>query len=173
MRGDRGRYFPPKFETRRMDRDIEKHQQAFGTVVGWYIYDPDTSRYDDVYDEGQDSGDGGRRWKGPLNIPVVSANRREGMRITTDDGMYILDTIDLRLSYEQSRRVGLVPEISHNHERHYKDRFIYDNLVWGIRDISVTGQFEASGHDTMVRVQGVQLRADELVNDPDFRAWSA
>jgi hypothetical protein len=155
-----------------MDRDIEKHQQAFGTVVQWYFYDPENSQYDDVYDEGSDSGNG-RRWKGPITVPVLSANRREGSNITSDDGMYVVDTIDLRLSYEQARRVGLVPEISRNHEMHYDDRFIYDDRVWGIRDISVTGQFEASGHDIMARVLGGQLRPDELVNDIDFARWSA
>ncbi len=181
----RSRFFPPRFDARRMDRDIAQHQQAFGTIVDWYFYDPDTSVYDDVYDEGQDTGGGyangygtgyaggGRRWRGPIRIPVLSANRREGFKVLSDDGQYSLDTIDLRLSYEQTRRVGLQPEISHNHEQHLRDRFVYDNRVFGVRDISVTGQFEPSGHDVVARVLGVQLRPDELVNDPDFVRWAA
>lgn len=155
-----------------MDRDIEQHQRAFGQVLDWYFYDPDTSTFDDVYDEGQDKGGGGRRWKGPVPIPVVSANRREGQKSLSDDGRYVVDTIDIRMSYEQARRAGLSPEIALNTEHHINDRFVYDNRVWGIRDISVSGQFELSGHDTMVRILGVQLRPDELVNDQDFRRWA-
>lgn len=173
MRGDRGRFFSPKYDLKRMDRDIELHQRTFGTVVQWYFYDPEASVYDDVYDEGQAAPGGGRRWKGPTPVPVLSANRREGQKVITDDGMYVVDTIDLRLSYEQSRKVGLIPEMSQNQEQHYSDRFVYDNLVWGIRDISITGQFEPSGRDIMVRILGVRLRPDELVNDPDFAKWSA
>lgn len=171
MRSDRGRFFSPKWEARRIDRDIELHQRAFGTTIDWYFYDPAESVYDAVYDEGQDLGEG-RRWNGPTPIPVLSANRREGPNITSEDGMYVVDTIDVRMSYEQARRVGLVPEMSRNHEQHYSDRFVYDNIVWGIRDISVTGQFEASGHDIIVRILGVQKRPDELVNDIDFKRWS-
>lgn len=157
-----------------MDRDIELHQRTFGTTVDWYFYDPVHSTFDDVYDEGQDlAGTGGRRWRGPVTLPVLSANRTEGTKVTTDDGMYVLDTIDLRMGYEQARRVGLVPEISQNQETHYSDRFIYDNLVWGIRDIQIRGQFEPSGRDMMVRVLGVRLRPDELVNDVDFVEYSA
>lgn len=170
-RGDTGRFFPSRYEARRQDRDIAIHQRSFGTAVLWYFFDPGASAFDDIYSEGQDYG-GGRRWFGPHTIPVVSANRREGMKVVTDDGLYSLDTIDLRLSYEQARKSGLLPEVSRNHEVHLNDRFIYDDRVWGIRDISTTGQFDPSGHDVMVRVQGVQLHADELVNDLDFQRWS-
>lgn len=174
MRSDRGRFFTPKWDLRRMDRDIALHQRAFGTTVDWYFFEPAQSTWDEIYGEGQDTAvTGGRRWRGPIKIPVLSANRREGPKVTSEDGMYILDTIDLRMSYEQARRVGLTPEISQNQEQHYNDRFVYDNLVWGIRDISITGQFEASGRDIMVRILGVRLRPDELVNDPDFAEWSA
>lgn len=168
------RYFSPKFDRLRIDRDIEQHQRAFGTFVRWYFFDPINSTFDDVYDEGQDlPGTGGRRWRGPVDIPVISANRREGQKTLSDDGQYVLDTIDLRMSYEQARRAGLLPEISRNNELHIRDRFIYDGIVWGIRDISVTGQFEPSGHETMVRILGVMLRPDELINDPDFALYSA
>lgn len=174
MSNIRGRYFTPKFDSRRIDRDIEQHQRAFGTFVEWYFFDPVNSTFDDIYDEGAStSGSGGRRWTGPIPMPVVSANRREGLKSTSDDGQYVLDTIDLRISYEQARRAGLLPEMSHNNELHIRDRFVYDGIVWGVRDISVTGQFEPSGHDTMMRILGVMLRQDELVNDPDFVKYAA
>jgi hypothetical protein len=169
----RSRFFSPKYDSRRIDRDIEQHQRAFGTYIEWYFFDPVNSTFDDVYGEGQDLAGTGRRWRGPVPIPVLSANRREGQKSTTDDGQYVLDTIDVRMSYEQARRAGLLPEMSHNNELHVRDRFVYDNIVWGIRDISVTGQFEPSGHDTMMRVLGVMLRPDEMVNDPDFSRYSA
>ena len=174
MRGDRGRFFPPKYETRRIDRDVELHQRAFGTTVQWYFFDVEDTVIDDLYDEGADTAvTGGRRWKGPITVPVLSAVRQEGIKVASDDGMYTLDTIDLRLSHEQARRVGLLPNMDQNTELHLRDRIVYDNRVFGLRNIQVTGQFEGSGHDVMVRILGVQLRPDELVNDPDFKKWSA
>lgn len=174
MRGDKGRFFPPKYETRRIDRDIQLHQRAFGQVVAWYFFNPTNTRTDSVYDEGNDVAvTGGRRWRGPIPIPVLSAVRREGVRTTTDDGQFVLDTLDVRLSHEQTRRVGLLPDMSQNTELHLRDRIIYDDRVFGIRDISVTGQFEAAGHDVMLRILGVRVRPDELVNDLDFVRWSA
>lgn len=166
-------FFSPRFDGRRQDRDIEQHQRAFGTIVQWYFFDSTNSVFDDVYDEGNAApGIGGRRWNGPHPMPVVSANRREGAKPSTDDGRYVVDTIDLRISYEQARRVGMKPEISQNHEAHLNDRFIYDNRVFEIKDISVTGQFDPSGLDVMLRVLGTQIRPDELVNDLDFQKWA-
>ncbi len=174
MRGDRGRFFPPKYDMRRQDRDIELHQRAFGMVVQWYFFNVEDSVIDDLYDEGADTPvTGGRRWRGPLPVPVLSAVRQEGFKSTSDDGMYTLDTIDIRLSHEQARRVGLLPNMDQNTELHLRDRVVYDNRVFGLRNIQVTGQAESSGHDVMVRILGVQVRPDELVNDPDFKDWSA
>lgn len=170
-RGDTGRFFPTKYEAKRQDRDIVAHQRSFGTSVLWYFFDQGASAYDDIYGEGQDFG-GGRRWFGPVTMPVLSANRLEGVKIVNDDGLYSLDTINLRVSYEQVRKSGLVQDIAHFHETHLNDRFIYDNRVWGIQEIRVTGQFDPSGHDVVAMVAGSQIRADELVNDLDFGPWS-
>lgn len=173
VRGDRGRFFPPKYDLTRQDRDLTQHQRTFGQEVQWYFYDPETSVYDDVYGEGEGSGSGGRRWKGPIPIPVLSAVRQEGFKVISDDGKYVLDSLDLRLSYEQVRRVGLAPDLDQSTETHQNDRIVYDNRVFGIRNIQITGQFEQAGRDVMARVLCVQVRPDELVNDPDFKQWSA
>lgn len=167
-----GRHFTDLYERHRIDRDVRQEQEDHGTVVLWFYYAPDLTIENDVYDEG-DSVLGGRRWKlPPLRVPVLSANRVEGSRQETDYGFYTVDTIQIRISMQQSLDAGLMPELSLNTDLHLQDRVVYDKRVFGLSDLAITGQFDAAGHDIMVRASGTRVRPDELVNDPDFKEFA-
>lgn len=167
-----GRYFTDLYERHRINRDIRQEQEDHGMIVLWYFYAPQDTVPNDVYDEG-DARLGGRRWKmPPLRVPVLSADRVEGARQPTDFGFYTVDTIRIRVSFQQATDAGLLPELSLNTDLHLQDRVVYDRRVFELEDLNVTGQFDSSGQDVMVLVSGTRVRPDELVNDPDFKEFA-
>lgn len=161
----KGQFFTNDFDLKRMDRDIRQEQENHGTTVDWYFYQG--AVVDDTYDEG------GRRWRGPVSMPVVSAVPAQGANLPSDSGMFITDTIDLRMGYRQITGRGIGPDISTDFETHYADRFVFRNHVYSVTAIRIDGHFDPEARDVMVRVTGGQLRADELVNDVDFTAFAA
>jgi hypothetical protein len=169
-RRDRGRFFTPVWEGRRIDSDVLSHQEAFGQTVQWYYFDPDGSSWSETFYEGRDYVSG-RRWKGPHPMPVLSAIRMMGARRSSDDGLYTYDTVRLRMSYEQIRKTGFAPDAVYVTETHLRDRFVYAQRVFSISEIVAAGQFDPSQHYLMVHVLGTQLREDELVNDIDFQDY--
>jgi len=169
-RRSRGRFFPTRYETKRMDVDIQAYQEQMGTTVLWWFFDFDDTQFNETYDEGDRIN--GKRFKGPIRLPVLSAVRIPAERRPSDEGMYGIDTIDVRMSYEQARRAGLGPELDLNTTPHLNDRVGYEGRVFEIRDILVTGQYDPTQTYMIIRVNGRQLRPDEMVFDPDFAAYS-
>ncbi len=160
-----GKFFTDRYELDRSFRDIRQEQEDHGTIVEWYFYlgaEPD-----DTYDEG------GRRWRGPVTVPVVSAVPVQGANVSNDSGLFVTDAITLRMSYRQITSVGIGPDISTDFESHYADRFVYRKHVYGIEAIRIDGHFDPDSHDVMVRVEAGQLRPDELFDDVEFTAFSA
>jgi hypothetical protein len=162
----KGRFFNNDFDLNRINRDIAQEQAGHGTSVAWYFYQG--AALDDTYDEG------GRRWTGPKNVPVVSAVPAQGANRPSDTGQYITDHITLRMSYRQiAGDTGFTMDLSTNFEQHYADRFVFRGHVYSVQEIRMDGHFDPAARDVMVRVEGGQLRPDELVNDIDFQEYAA
>lgn len=161
----KGKFFTNQYELKRMFRDIRQEQEDHGTSVQWYFYLG--SVVDSTYDEG------GRRWRGPKTMPVVSAVPVQGANVPSDSGRFVTDSIALRMSWRQITDQGIGPNISEDFESHYGDRFIYRGHVYSIEEIRVDGHFDPDSHDVMVSIRGGQLRPDELVNDVDFLNYAS
>lgn len=161
----KGKFFNNDFDLKRMDRDIRQEQEGHGTTVDWYFYLG--AVVDPTYDEG------GRRWRGPVPMPVVSAVPAQGANVPSDSGRFVTDTIELRMSYRQITGRGIGPDISSDFENHYADRFVFRGHVYSVTAIRIDGHFDPQARDVMVRIDAGQLRPDELVNDVDFAEYAA
>lgn len=176
----RGRFFSTRDEMQRMDRAMEIQQQVFGDEVEWYFHLPrveegwvDGSVSDDIYDEGLvTSGDGGKRYDGPLRIPVLGINVAQGQEVNDDQGFATYDHVKFTASYEQLRRAGLDRDLIGNREEHLHDRFVWRDRVFDVESIQTSGHFEHSGRDMTVLVTANQVRSDELYDSPIFAKYA-
>ena len=96
-----------------------------------------------------------------------------GDRRPEDAGLFTVDTLVVRMSYEQARKAGLGPDIDLNTTPHTLDRLGYEDRIFEISDIRASGQYDPTHTYLTLNVMAKQLRPDELVFDPDFVAYSA
>lgn len=160
------RIFSPKFEVNSIHHGIERDLQQFsGTRIQWYLFDPATTTSDDIYDWGYGTG-----WNpNPIEVDVVDAIRVEGPEQVYEQGLYTRDRLTVVVSWRELERRDL-QELATNVEPHLKDRFVYDNWVFTPLDIQVAGQVRE--WNTIVSINAVEVRPDELVNDPLFHPWA-
>lgn len=143
-----------------MDRNLQK---PAGQTLPWYVYDPTNTLVDPIYDVGDTPS--GRRWKSPVLVPALGVIKLEAQEIRNDDGFYVVDTIEVYISPDTARAVGL-SDIIWNPDNHDIDRVVYENKVFTITQVRVRGALVA-GYAIVV-AQGVQVKNEELVNDPQF-----
>jgi len=163
----RGRFFTTRFERDRMARGIQQFQGGFGTTVDWWFYA--SAEMDSIFDE--PSVLGGRTFTpNPQPVPVLSAIPLEGANTPSDAGRYVTNRVLLRVSLRQAMASGM-PDLSRDFEAHYGDRFVLRGLVYDVTAIVSEGNLDATNEDVVLRVEGRQLRADELGSDEQFAGY--
>lgn len=164
------RRFPVKEDVTRIDKEMVRFQGHVGTEVLWFAFDKETTdvdNVDNVYDEESSTID--LAWHEPFPVPVMQAVRTEGPEATSDTGFYSLDSIHLTVAYDQARKYGLLDlELKSANRLH--DRFVYDNVVFGVDNIQVRGQLQ--DRDLIVGITGTEIAPEELRNSVDFERWA-
>lgn len=138
-------------------------------TVEWYLWDPEDSRIDTLYDE--DMVDASRHWKGPITLSVFTANRTEGALEDRGDGSYTVDNVTLVMGYRQATDEGLVPPVDQTNT-HLKDRFVWDNEVWNPSSIVARNLLGQGGTRATIIVHATQVRDDEMLNDDQFQKYA-
>lgn len=148
---------------RGIDRDM---QQPVGQTLPWYIYDSASTVVDSIYDVG--AVPTGRKWFAPQYLEVANAIKLEGTEVANDRGFYVLDTITLVFSADAARKSGL-QDLINRPDEHNLDRVVYENKVFAINQVRVRGVLSA-GY-AVCAAEGVQVKFEELVNDPQFQSY--
>lgn len=147
-----------------MQRDL---QQFIGQQIPWYRFDAENSVQDPIYDVGNETG--GRRFQRPFILPVIGADLEEGVEVNSGQGSYTTDIAHLVVSYDAAHKAG-IRDAAKNWRLYLGDRFVYNDTVFQVRNIQVRGpvrdKYEVLGID------GWQVNAEELVNDPDFAKYA-
>jgi len=169
MRGyHQGGRFDPDFESDSIDAGINHDLQRFsGTAAEWWVYDPDNTGIDPVYDVGSYDGVG-RRWRGPYNLPVVRAVIQQGAVPLTDRGFYNGDLLHLTLNAEDIEKVA--PGVVGNPDLQGRGRIVWLNEVF--RPVKVQQAAIVANRFSLVVVDCIQVMNDELVNDPQFSRYA-
>lgn len=144
-------------------------QQYEGQTIPWYVFDRETSRTDPVYDVGTDDVTGGRRWKKPILLPVLTVIRTEGAANTNQGGLYVSDTVHVGVSVRQAERAGL-RALEDAPDRHLADRFVWNGTVFSPTRIQERGLLQQ--RFTVIGIDALEVNPEELVNDPDFRQYA-
>ncbi len=155
--------------------------RTVGNVMEWWFYDQDNTIVDPIYDVGSGGMGGGRRWKGPVQVPIVSGKLRQGVTVQNDRGLYNTDTLDLIINMDvvyngndlKGSNSTVIPELSRietNPDHYLLDRIVFRNQVFVPRQISLDGLI--TDKYTLVAVSCLQVNPEELVNDAQFQAYA-
>lgn len=154
--------FGVDWETNEIHAAITARQLEVGTTIDYYRFDRVDSQVDDIYDEGYGVG---KIYQEPYPLSVLHVNRTEGPQEQRPEGFYLNDQIHVAAGYDQVRRMGLA-RLDIEHQDYLRDRFVYDNRVFRVTRMNITGQVQ--DRDIVVGIDGTEVRADEMINDQQF-----
>jgi hypothetical protein len=164
-----GGRFDADFETNKVLEGVDSDlKRPVGTSCKWFVWDPENTDIDPIYDVGQDltSSTGGRSWRGPFDLPVVRAVIKQGGIKNSQRGYYGADSLHLTLNAEDVEKV--VPGVIGNPDLQARGRILWKNQVYRPYYIQQAGII--AERYTLLIVECMQVMADEMVNDPQFLA---
>ena len=169
MRGySQGGRFDADFESDSIDHGINHDLQRFsGTNAEWWVFDPDNTGMDSVYDVASYDGVG-RRWRGPYDLPVVRAIIQQGAVQLNERGFYSADMLHLTLNSEDIEKIA--PGVVGNPDLQSRGRIVWLNEVF--RPFKVQQAGIVANRFSLVTVECIQVMHDELVNDPQFSKYA-
>jgi hypothetical protein len=146
-------------------------KKPVGSSVLWYIYDEVNSHIDPVYDVGDnipELGNLGKVWSGPFKIPVIKAIVSQGNTKSSQAGFYNADTLHLTLNSKDIEAIS--PGTMLNPDIHNRSRVVWKNEVY--RPFNVQQRGIISEGFVLLTVECQQVMPEEMVNDPQFLAFS-
>lgn len=162
-----------RFDT---DYEVDQIEQAARGYQGsqiedsveYFRFDRAHSQGNDVFDEGFGQG---LVFRPSVNLPVLHATHTEGGQNNGENntGFYFADSLYVTTTYDIFTRTGMVQADVH-HERYLKDRIVYDGMVFRVQSINILGQ--VNRRDTIISMEGSELKPDELANDPQFAQYA-
>lgn len=137
-------------------------QNPVGQMCKWYVYDPELTDVDPVYDVSD--YDGGRMWRRPIPLPVVGALIRQGPKYQSERGFYTVDNLSMVInSMEMYKHM---PDMAYGPDAHLRDRIVYRNSLFVPTRIYPKGHIQ--DHIVMITVDAIEVKPEEVVNDPQF-----
>ena len=133
----------------------------------WWVFDPDHSAVDPIYDVGTADGIG-RRWRGPYDLPVIRAVIKQGNVPNSKEGYFNADTLHLTINAEDVDKIA--PGVLKNPDLQNRGRIVWLNSVF--RPIYVQQSGIVADRFSLVQVNCIQITPDELINDPQFSAYA-
>jgi hypothetical protein len=162
----RGR-FTMGAETRSIMAGLRGYQSIAGDYLQYWRFDHEDSVEDPVYEEGTGTG---KKYFGPMTVPALHVIHTQGdNQAGSSQGFYTNDTLSATVSFQQFSRTGLQrADIRTNN--YLRDRVVYDEKVFRLVQIMALGQIERQ--DLILAMSATQVKADELVDDPQFAAYA-
>jgi len=157
--------FNVTYEGDEIDGALEGYQTVYGQKIAYFRFSRSDSYVHDVYGE---ATAGGRIFFAPVQVPVLQVIREEGPAEQKDAGLSWTDGLHITASFAHLSKTGLT-KLDINHSAYLNDRFSYDGRLFRVTKISVLGQLPA--RDFMVGIDAVQLKREDILNDPQFSLW--
>lgn len=159
--------FNPDSETERIFAGMAGWRDVNGDWIYYFRYNTNASQMDDVYDEAVGVG---RVYNGPIRVPAIHVVHVQGANEYGDMGFYYNDQLVATVSFDQLSGVGLTyADVTAG--QYLKDRMLYNDQIYRIEQISSKGKIQE--RSVIVSITATQMKPDELIDDPQFRQWSA
>jgi hypothetical protein len=168
MRGSQqGGRFTPDYESNSVATGINEDLQRFsGTYAEWWVFNPENTTVDDLYDVGALDGVG-RQWDGPFPIPVIRALITQGQVPLSERGFYNADILHLTLNASDLDNIH--PGVVGNPDLQNRGRIVWLGEVF--RPIHVQQSGIVSNRFHLVVADCIQVTSEELINDPQFQDY--
>ena len=142
-----------------------------GTHAQWWVFDAANTKVDPIYDVGDSylTGSGGRAWTGPFVIPVVRSIIKQGDTKISQQGFYNADYLHLTLNALDIEKVA--PGTMANPDSRDRDRIVWKGEVF--RPYKSQQEGIISEDFILLTVDLVQVMPEEMVNDPQFSAYTS
>lgn len=150
------------FETTRIYSGMRDFQENYGDWIDYFRFDRARTSWDDVYDEVTGPG---RVYQTPIRLGVQHVTMIPGPQEWDDKGGYYSNAIRVIVSYELYTRAGM-PMADIDTGDYEFDRLIYKNKVYRTTNLDIEGQIQE--RPTIVSIDALQLKPDELVEDQQF-----
>jgi hypothetical protein len=154
------------FETSRLYSGMEGWQKSFGDTVAYYRFDFARTAWDDLYDEVTGAG---RVYQSPIQLNCQHVTLFPGPQEWDNAGAYKSAALRAIVSYEVYTQSGMVTPDIHM-QRYDFDRLVYKDHVYRITQVNDEGQLQE--RPTVVSIDALQLRNDELVEDVQFADYA-
>jgi hypothetical protein len=162
-----GGRFDAEFETNDILSGINADlQRPVGTSAKWWVFDPVNTAYDDVYDVGAITG--GRRWRGPFDLPIIRSVISQGRVDQNQRGYYNMDTLHLTVNAYDLE--AIVPGVLNNPDLQNRGRVVWKRQVY--RPVAVQERGIIAERYTLITIDLVEVMSEEMVNDPQFQAYA-
>lgn len=155
--------------------------QTVGTFVDWWIFDPENTEVDPIYDVGSSVIGGGRKWLNPFTIPVVNARLEQGASVQNDRGLYNTDILTVTINVDvienhlnffggnaSNRRELHTIEL--NPDLYLRDRIVFRNEVFSPTQVAPHGIIKDKY--SLLQITCEQVNSEELVNDSQFQHYA-
>ncbi len=157
-------------DVRRELGQIRKHYRQYsrdyGETVVYFEFVPLAnaasagSIYDDIYDEGA-PGEGGRKYRNGLTIPVLMITEAEDQKRAIPEGRQPVQLTNFVASIQDMREAGMTDPFEY--QRHLNDMFLYDGRYFSVVSYRVRGR---TRDDVLVVVEGIEVYvSEEMSND--------
>jgi hypothetical protein len=158
-----GGRFSADFETDLVQDGYDKDlKNPVGTIADWYIFDPENSTKDPIYDTG--GQDYGRSWRGPYKLPIIRAVITQGQVPQSDRGFYNTDTLHLTINARDIENID--PNVINNIDLENRGRIVWKHQVY--RPYYVQQRGIIAERFTLVVIDCMQVSPEEMVNDWQF-----
>lgn len=134
-------------ETQHIQREMQRLHQQIGENVVWFKFDPQSSSYDTVYNEG------GRRYLAGINVGVLWIDQGEAPEQYLGEGRRPVMNLRFAVAARAISEVGVGQQEAHGHRvwdsglikgDYFDDRLndvvYYDGRYWEITNFQIRGR---------------------------------
>lgn len=148
-------------------RGMREYQRDAGQWVQWFRFNKAETSSHPVYGTGPQ-----RKWFPAITVPVLEATYGRASQNFDDDGLYLVDDLQLIISYDQFFH-STMPDPDPNGQDHVNDRVGHDGHLFSVNSFVPKGRVASHWLTITVVLQEVaQEDMDEDVPDPIFAPYT-
>ena len=135
-----------------------EQQLEAGQLVQWFRYDVTDSTSHPVYDVGPN-----RLWYPPTTLPCFIGEYRRAGKNFDDDGLYLIDTAHLIVSYDAFFHTTM-PDPDITGQNHLNDRVAFDGKLFHVTGFYPEGRM--ADYFLTISIDVAQVAVEDLAEDP-------
>jgi hypothetical protein len=158
---------------RRTLRDIRQAYEGFkndyqlnaGQWVQWFQFNPAATTAHPIYDTGPQ-----RAWNTGVTVPVLEGIYTRAEQNFDQDGLYLVDSVRLIISYKAYLQ-ALLKDPDSTGMDHLNDRVVFDNHLFSVDSFVPRGRI--ASYFLTISVDLTEVAQEELDEDNDTGMWDS